>query len=76
MVLLMVYPVVATGFVREAVAAYKGNVVVVAGTQNGNGFTADVGGLLGEGWTLEVQLPLPSFAAKDDALFVWRRVET
>lgn len=73
MVLLMVYPQVTTGFTRETLRAYKGNTVIVAGTQNGNRFTADVGALMGSEWKKEIQIPLPSFAGKDDAVFVWQK---
>ena len=74
-VLLMVYPQVTTEFTRDVVSAYKGDTVCVAGTQNGNAFTADVTALLkeGDGWLKVVQTPLPSFAGKDDAFYIWRK---
>ncbi|KAL9050823.1 MAG: hypothetical protein Q9162_006410 [Coniocarpon cinnabarinum] len=73
--LLMVYPQVTTDFTSETIDAYRGDTIVVAGTQNSNGFTADVGSLLktkGE-WQKILQTPLPSFAGKDEALAVWKK---
>lgn len=39
-VLLLVYPQVTTSFTTSVLKAYKGSTIVVAGTQNKNGFTA------------------------------------
>ena len=79
-VLLLVYPQVSNDFTGKVINAYKGDVIVVAGTQNHNGFTGFVGETVAE-WMarerkefeLAVQIPLPSFAAKDEALFVFTR---
>ncbi|KAF2201960.1 hypothetical protein GQ43DRAFT_370194 [Delitschia confertaspora ATCC 74209] len=79
-VLLLVYPIVSGSFTSSVLKAFKGDTIVVAGTQNGNGFTgfADqaidewIAGNMPE-WALVMRLPLPSFAGKDDALYVFRR---
>lgn len=81
-VLLLVYPVVGGEFTKRIVDAYGGRTIVVAGTQNGNGYT----GLRDEridGWMgrekmefrKTVQIALPSFAGKDEGLFVFEREE-
>jgi len=77
-VLLLVYPIVGGEFTRKVVEAYKGDTVVVAGTQNASGYTAfrdrTIEGFMAErGWRKEVQIALPSFAGKDEGLFVFRR---
>jgi hypothetical protein len=79
-VLLMVYPIVSGQFTEKVIKQFKGDVICIAGTQNGNGYT----GFKDEkadawfdknmlGWERIVQVPLPSFPGKDDALFVFRR---
>ncbi|KAJ9155627.1 Transcription factor nrm1 whi5 [Pleurostoma richardsiae] len=88
MVLLMVYPVVGGGvaggveggFTRGLMAAYKGDTVAVVGTQNRNGYTGFRDMTMDEymereqkDWTKIVQIPLPSFAGKDEALFIFQR---
>ncbi|KAH8908075.1 hypothetical protein BR93DRAFT_967925 [Coniochaeta sp. PMI_546] len=90
MVLLMVYPIVGGGvaggveggFTRNLLAAYKGDTVAVVGTQNHNGYTGFKGMTMAEymekeqrDWVKIVQIPLPSFAGKDEALFVFQRGE-
>lgn len=79
-VLLLVYPVVGLEFTTSILNTYQGNVICVAGTQNKNGYTAFKDETIDEWMTRErpdfeklVQVPLPSFAGKDDALFIWRR---
>lgn len=87
-VLLMVYPVVGGGagggveggFTRDLMGAYRGDTVAVVGTQNHNGYTSFRGATFDEymkreqlAWTKVVQIPLPSFAGKDEALFVYQR---
>lgn len=89
-VLLMVYPIVGGGvaggveggFTRNLLAAYKGDTVAVVGTQNHNGYTGFRGMTMDEymekehkEWLKVVQVPLPSFAGKDEALFVFQRGE-
>jgi len=65
-------------------AAYKGDTVVVVGTQNHNGYTGFRDMTFDEymekeqkqnGWVKAVQIPLPSFAGKDEAMYVYHRVE-
>lgn len=88
MVLLLVYPVVGGGigggkeggFTRDLVSAYKGDTIAVVGTQNGNGYTGFKSMTMDKfmevehsEWTKVVQIPLPSFAGKDEALFVFQR---
>lgn len=88
LVLLMVYPVVGGGagagvhggFTRDLMKAYKGDTVAVVGTQNHNGYTSFKDLTFDEymereqpGWTRVVQIPIPSFAGKDEALFIYQR---
>ena len=78
--LLLVYPVVGADFTRTVIEAYKGSTIVVAGTQNRNGYTAFKDQTIADwmkkemdGWEKIVQIPLPSFAGKDEALFVFEK---
>ena len=82
-VLLMVYPIVSNRFTENAIKAFKGNVICIVATQNGSGYS----GFKDEkveawferqtkGWERIVQVPLPSFPGKDDALFVFRKCES
>lgn len=78
--LLLVYPIVGgDGFTEKVLRAYEGDVVCVVGTQCRNGYTAFSDRIIDEwmdregGWEKVVQVPVPSFAGKDDALFVFRR---
>ncbi|KAM5346558.1 hypothetical protein ACJ41O_009563 [Fusarium nematophilum] len=88
MVLLLVYPVVGGGvgggteggFTRNLVTAFQGDTIAVVGTQNRNGYTGFKSMTMDEfmerehpEWTRVVQIPLPSFACKDEALFVFQR---
>lgn len=90
MVLLLVYPVVGGGgggggegaFTRDLVKAFQGDTLAVVGTQNGNGYTGFRGVTMDQymerehkEWTRVVQIPLPSFAGKDEALYVFQRGE-
>jgi hypothetical protein len=90
MVLLLVYPVVGGGvgggveggFTRNLVGAYQGDTIAVVGTQNRNGYTGFMGMTMDEymaqeqkQWTKVVQIPLPSFPGKDEALYVFQRGE-
>lgn len=87
-VLLMVYPVVGGGagggveggFTRDLMRAYRGDTVAVVGTQNHNGYTSFRDVTFDEymereqpSWTKVVQIPVPSFAGKDEALFIYQR---
>jgi hypothetical protein len=77
--LLLVYPIVSGEFTRKVVDAYEGDVLVVVGTQNGNGYTGFKDMMVDEymegrgGWEMVARVPLPSFPGKDDALFAFRR---
>ena len=78
MMLLLVYPIVGLDFTRKVLKEYKGGTICVAGTQNRNGYTAFKDKTIDEYIQKEkpefrktVQLPLPSFAGKDEALFVF-----
>jgi hypothetical protein len=80
-VLLLVYPQATGDFTRPILKAFEGDYIVVAGTQNGNGFTGFsdvvvdewVEREMGGKWELTLRMPLPSFAGKDEALFVFQR---
>ncbi|KAI4649306.1 hypothetical protein J4E93_003622 [Alternaria ventricosa] len=79
-VLLLVYPQATGGFTGPLLKAFAGDRIVVAGTQNGNGFTGFQDMVVDE-WVeknlkqfeLVLRMPLPSFAGKDEALFVFER---
>ncbi|KAL8754826.1 MAG: hypothetical protein Q9199_004069 [Rusavskia elegans] len=78
--LLLVYPIVGSDFTARVLNAYTGSTICVAGTQNTNGYTAFKGKVIDEYIAAEmpdyvktVQIPLPSFAGKDEALFVFER---
>lgn len=79
-VLLLVYPQVTTSFTTAVLQAYKGTTLCVAGTQNKNGYTAFSAVTIDDyvekemtGFRKVIQTPLPSFAAKDEALFVFEK---
>jgi hypothetical protein len=81
-VLLMVYPVVAGNLTSMAIKAYKGDAVVIVGTQNTNRFTGFSDCTAEEwfkkempSWELNCRIAMPSFAGKDDAMFVWKRTQ-
>ncbi|KAL5388081.1 hypothetical protein PMIN06_011480 [Paraphaeosphaeria minitans] len=79
-VLLLVYPQATGNFTGPVLKTFKGDSIVVAGTQNGNGFTAFQDQVVDK-WVekelkefeLTLRLPLPSFAGKDEGLFVFQR---
>ena len=79
-ILLLVYPQATGNFTGPLLKAFKGDTFVVAGTQNGNGFTAFQDQVVDD-WVekhldefeLTLRTPLPSFAGKDEALFVFQR---
>ncbi|KAK8140894.1 hypothetical protein G3M48_001476 [Beauveria asiatica] len=90
MLLLLVYPIVGGGiqggiqgaFTKDLVNAYDGDTIAVVGTQNRNGYTGFMNMTMAEymkkeqpHWTRVVQIPLPSFGGKDEALFVFQRGE-
>ncbi len=60
----------------------EGTTIVCAGTQNASGFTGFAKETIAEwmarempGWKRVLQIPLPSFAGKDEALFVFEKTE-
>ena len=78
-VLLLVYPIVSNQFTEKVIKEYKGDTICVAGTQNGNGYTGFKDETVDrwfeanmKHWKRIVQVPLPSFPGKDDALFVFK----
>lgn len=82
-VLLLVYPQATGNFTGPVLKAFEGDAIVVAGTQNGNGFTAFQDMVVDEwveknlsAFDLTLRIPLPSFAGKDEALFVFQRKKT
>lgn len=81
-ILLLVYPQATTDFTSKMLKEFQGDIIVVAGTQNDNGFTAFKDCVVdqwmeknmgNDGWELTLRMPLPSFAGKDEALFVFQR---
>lgn len=79
-VLLLVYPIVSSDFTSRILDAYKGDTICVAGTQNRNGYTAFKDRTIDEYMKMEkadyertIQIPLPSFPGKDEALYVFER---
>ncbi|KAF2502781.1 hypothetical protein BU16DRAFT_521449 [Lophium mytilinum] len=79
-ILLLVYPQTEEEFVPKTVEHYTGGVIVVAATQNADGFTAFKEETM-DAWMKRehpefehaAQIPLPSFAGKDEALYVFER---
>lgn len=79
-VLLLVYPIVSSDFTSKILNTYKGDTICVAGTQNRSGYTAFQDRTIDEYMKLQkadyektIQIPLPSFPGKDEALFVFER---
>ena len=79
-ILLLVYPVVGGEFTKRILEAYGGDTIIVAGTQNRNGYTAfkdviidDWIGNERKEYKKLVKVALPSFAGKDDGLFVFQK---
>lgn len=79
-ILLMVYMVTAGSFTKRAVLAYKGDIIVVVGTQNANRYTGFSDCTAEEwfekempGWEMVCRIIMPSFAGKDEGMFVWKR---
>ena len=82
-VLLLVYPIVSSGFTSRIIENYKGDTICIAGTQNHNGYTAFKDRTIDDyiatdqtDFQKTAQIPLPSFAGKDEALFVFERKDT
>lgn len=79
-VILLVYPIVSSDFTSRVLDAYKGDTVCVAGTQNRSGYTAFKDRTIDEHMKVEkadyekiMQIPLPSFPGKDEALYIFER---
>ena len=79
-ILLLVYPQATGDFTGAVMKLFEGDTIVVAGTQNGNGFTAFQDQVVDQwveknlkAFELTLRMPLPSFAGKDEALFVFQR---
>ena len=82
-VLLLVYPIVSSDFTSRILTAYAGDTICVAGTQNRSGYTAFQDRTIDEYMKAEkaeyektVQIALPSFPGKDEALYVYERLKT
>lgn len=78
LVLLLVYPIVGAEFTSKVIQAYRGSTVIVVGTQNRSGYTGFKDRTVEEwmaqqdrAWVKILQVPLPSFAGKDEAMFVF-----
>jgi len=79
-VLLMVYMVTAGTFTRRLLEAYQGDTIVVVGTQNANRYTGfsdctveEYFGRVMAGWEMVCRIAMPSFAGKDEGMFVWKK---
>ncbi|KAK2626431.1 hypothetical protein QTJ16_003606 [Diplocarpon rosae] len=79
-VLLMVYMITTGSLTERVLQAYRGDTVVVVGTQNANRYTGFADRTTEEyfekempGWGLLSRIPVPSFAGKDEGMFVWSR---
>ncbi|CAK3977121.1 hypothetical protein DOTSEDRAFT_50577 [Lecanosticta acicola] len=79
-VLLLVYPVVGGDFTSKMLKSYRGTTIISAGAQNTSGFTAfakeTIADWIGRemtDWEKVLQIPLPSFAGKDEALFIFEK---
>jgi len=79
-ILLMVYMVTAGTFTKRVLEAYKGDTIVVVGTQNANRYTGFSDCTVEEyferemgGWNMLCRIAMPSFAGKDEGMFVWSR---
>ncbi|KAH6710599.1 hypothetical protein BKA61DRAFT_645047 [Leptodontidium sp. MPI-SDFR-AT-0119] len=79
-VLLMVYMVTASSFTKRVLREYRGDAIVMVGTQNANRYTDFADCTMEEyfekempNWVLVCVVPMPSFAGKDEGMLVWRR---
>ncbi|KAK5175394.1 uncharacterized protein LTR77_000533 [Saxophila tyrrhenica] len=78
--LLLVYPNTGDDFTGKMIKAYRGSTIIVAGSQNTSGFTGFAKETVAEwmqrempDWQKVLQIPLPSFAGKDEALFAFEK---
>jgi hypothetical protein len=78
--LLMVYMVTKGEFTKQVLKQYRGDTIVVVGTQNANRFTGFADVTVEEYFEREkrefglvVRIALPSFAGKDEGMFVYMR---
>jgi hypothetical protein len=81
-ILLMVYLVTAGSFAKQLIEAYKGDTIVIVGTQNANRYTSFDDCTAEEwfeqemaNWKLTCRIAMPSFAGKDEGMFIWRRIQ-
>ncbi|CZR51390.1 uncharacterized protein PAC_01265 [Phialocephala subalpina] len=79
-ILLMVYMVTAGTFTKRVLQAYRGDTVVVVGTQNANRYTGFADCTVEEyfekemaGWEMACRIAMPSFAGKDEGMYVWKK---
>lgn len=79
-ILLMVYIITAGTFTKRVLQAFQGGTVVVVGTQNTNRYTGFSDCTAEEyfekempAWGLVCRIAMPSFAGKDEAMFVWQK---
>lgn len=82
-VLLLVYPMVGQDFTSKMLKAFKGTTIISAGAQNMSGFTAFKGETIADwiarempAWEKILQIPLPSFAGKDEGLFIFEKKDS
>ena len=81
-VLMLVYPNTMDDFTARVIQAYKGTTIVYAGTQDDSGFTGFKRERIVEwmaremtAWELSCQIPLPSFAGRDEAFFIYEKIK-
>ena len=79
-ILLMVYMVTKGDFTKQVLKLFKGNTIVIAGTQNANRYTSFSEQTVEEyfekemnDWRMVLRIALPSFAGKDEGLFVYQK---
>ncbi|KAE8448724.1 hypothetical protein EG329_008939 [Mollisiaceae sp. DMI_Dod_QoI] len=79
-ILLMVYTITAGNFTKRVLQAYRGDVVILVGTQNTNRYTGFSDYAIEEyfekempRWEMTCRIAMPSFAGKDDGMYIWVR---
>lgn len=80
-ILLMVYMVTSGEFTKQVLNVYKGNTIIIVGTQNANRYTSFRDATVEEYfekemklWKLALRIALPSFAGKDEGLYVYQKI--